>query len=589
MNKALFILLIFLSVSVSFAEEKWKKAEFQNFTIIGTGSDKKLKQVGNKLEQFRETLSLLLPNAKLNSSLPTTVYAFEYFETFKSYLSNENKKKSIGGYFTTTSESNVIVLPIENRGYDIYDTIFHEYFHYVMSKNLKKAPVWLNEGLAEYYSTFDINDDGTKFKLGLPVSDSIGELRNRSFISLETLFAVNHKSPEYNERNKVGVFYAESWALVHFFLQGNNGQRKTQFDKFVNLISADVPAKDAFQKAFQTDYKQIEKELRDYINKYLFSYSNYASTQKISWDETTKLTNLSEIETKIKQADLLMLNSRNEDAEKRLTEALKLDENYGETHLTLGKCHLRQKNFTEARKHFDKAVSLEPNNYLNNYYFAGFLQAEGKTEEAVKLYQEAIRLKPNIARLYASLGNLYRNLNRDDEAIAAYSQAAKLDVDESDYPYTLARLLFTNGKNFLASARAKYFIRLEGWKNDSTPYVALLLYFSFQRDNYPDYANQTLKLALEKVEKTEWVYAVFRYLNKEITESELLVIASNDRDKQTEAYCYIGLNQLLQGKNTEAIVNLKWVKDNGNKTFVEYNYAVKELERLDAPPKSPAK
>jgi Flp pilus assembly protein TadD len=589
MKKILLISLIFLFTIQAIADEKWTKAEFQNFTIVGTGSEKQLKQVGNKLEQFRQTLSLLLPNSKLNSSLPTTVYAFSSYDNFKSYLSKEFKNKSVGGFFTATPESNYIVLPIENRGFDIYDVIYHEYFHYVMSKNLKNSPLWLNEGLAEYYSTFEINDEGNKFKLGLPIGRRVAELRERTFIPLDTLFAVNHKSPEYNERNKVGVFYAQSWALVHFLIQGNERQRRTQFNTFINYLAADMPPNEAFQKAFQADYKQIEKELREYINKFTFPYIQYSVDTKISWEDTAKITKLTEVEAKIIQSDLLILTNNIEEAEKRLNDAVKLDEKFAGTYRLLGKLRVRQRNYPEARKNFEKAISLEPNEYLNNYYFAGAMWNEGKTAEAIKLYQEAIRLKPDVARLHASLGNLYHNLNRDDESIASYSQAAKLDIDESAYPYILARLLFTNGKNFLASARAKYFIRLEGWKNDSTPYVALLMYFCFQRDNNPDYASQTIELALEKFDKNEWVYSVFRYLNKQITEAELLTIAANNNDKQTEAYCYIGLNQLLQGKNAEAIENLKWVKNNGNKTFIEYEYAIKELERLVAPPKSPVK
>jgi hypothetical protein len=42
---------------------------------------------------------------------------------------------------------------------------------------------------------------------------------------------------------------------------------------------------------------------------------------------------------------------------------------------------------------------------------------------------------------------------------------------------------------------------------------------------------------------------------------------------------------LIQGKTQEAITNLNRVKDNGNKNFTEYGFAVKELERLNALPK----
>jgi tetratricopeptide (TPR) repeat protein len=584
MKKASLILIILLFVLSAFADEKWTKAEFQNFTVIGTASDKKLKQLGNKLEQFRQTLSVLLPKTKLNSSTPTIVYAFESIDGFQSYLTKD-RRKNVGGFFSSTQEANYIVLPLESRGRDVTDVIYHEYFHYVMSKNLRNAPLWLNEGLAEYYSTFDINDDGTKVRLGNPIARRVLDLRKQSFIPLEKLFAVNHKSPEYNGNSKTGVFYAESWALVHYLIQANNGQRQTQFNTFIGLLSTGSPAKEAFQQVFQTDYNQIEKELRSYINKFTFPGIEYTFNQKVSYEETASLGKLSVAETKVKQGELLLLTNNDEDLEKKVAEILKSDENFAPAYRLLGKLRNRQKNYPEARKNFEKAVSLEPDSYLNNYYFAGVLRREGKNDEAVKLYREAIRLNPDIARLYASLGGLYQNLYRDAEAIEAYNQAVKLDPDNSDYPYILGQLFFRTGKPFLAAVRATYFINLEGWNNDTAGYAALVIYFGYQRENVTDRADQVLKLALEKVDKTEWVYSVFRYLNKELTEAELLVIAANSQDKQTEAYCYIGLNQLIQGKTQEAITNLNRVKDNGNKNFTEYGFAVKELERLNALPK----
>jgi tetratricopeptide (TPR) repeat protein len=584
MKKALLILLICLFVSTVFADEKWTKAEFQNFTIVGTASDKQLKQLGNKLEQFRQTLSVLLPKTKLNSSTPTIVYAFESFDGFQSYLPKD-RRKNIGGFFSPTQEANYIVLPLESRGRDVNDIIYHEYFHYVMSKNLRNAPLWLNEGLAEYYSTFEINDDGTKVRLGNPIARRVLDLRKQSFIPLETLFAVNHKSPEYNGKSKTGVFYAESWALVHYLIQANNGQRQAQFNQFVGLLSTGLSAKDAFRQVFQTDYNQIEKELRNYINKFSFPGVEYTFNQKVSYEDTANLSKLSVAETKVKQGELLLLTRNDEELEKRVAEILKSDETFAPAYRLLGKLRNRQKNYPEARKNFEKAVSLEPDNYLNNYYFAGVLRGEGKNDEAVKLYREAIRLNPKIARLYASLGGLYQNLYRDSEAIEAYNQAAKLDADNSDYPYILGQLLFRSGKPFLAAVRETYFVNLEGWNNDTAGYAALIIYFGYQRENVTDRADEVLKLALEKVDKAEWVYSVLRYLNKEITEAELLVIAANSQDKQTEAYCYIGLNQLIQGKTQEAITNLNWVKNNGNKNFTEYGFAVKELERLNTPSK----
>ena len=40
-------------------------------------------------------------------------------------------------------------------------------------------------------------------------------LRSEPWIPLATLLAVDHSSPYYNEKSHAGMFYAESWALVH--------------------------------------------------------------------------------------------------------------------------------------------------------------------------------------------------------------------------------------------------------------------------------------------------------------------------------------------------------------------------------------
>ena len=79
----------------------------------------------------------------------------------------------------------------------------------------------------------------------------------------------------------------------------------------------------------------------------------------------------------------------------------------------------------------------------------------------------------------------------------------------------------------------------------------------------------------------EWPYPVFRYLKREITEEQLLALAT-DSDKLTEAHTYIGLDLSLDGKRQEALPHLDWVRENGNKNFVEYPLALAEIERIKA-------
>jgi lipoprotein NlpI len=83
-----------------------------------------------------------------------------------------------------------------------------------------------------------------------------------------------------------------------------------------------------------------------------------------------------------------------------------------------------------------------------------------------------------------------------------------------------------------------------------------------------------------KMETKSWPYPVILYLRREATAEQLLTQAT-DGDKKTEAQAYIGTDLLLSGRSEEAKPYLQWVKDNGNKNFVEYALAVAQLKSLE--------
>ena len=80
-----------------------------------------------------------------------------------------------------------------------------------MRHNRPDLPLWLNEGLAELYSSFQLR--GKKAAIGRPIDSHIHWLRDHALIPVGELFAIDHSSKDYNEGSRRGVFYAQSWAL----------------------------------------------------------------------------------------------------------------------------------------------------------------------------------------------------------------------------------------------------------------------------------------------------------------------------------------------------------------------------------------
>src|SRR5687768_4674871 len=180
------------------AKDKWISIRSKNFFMVGNTSEKEIKDVAQKLEQFREVFTRLFPNMVFNTPVPTTVVVFKSDRSFAPFKPGTN----VAGYFQSGSDVNYIALTTEVPTYnqqklaDPFDVIFHEYIHLLVNNTFENAPLWFNEGLAEYYSTFKITDD-QKIRLGSAIGRHVFLLRESKMLPLKTLFEVDHKSPHY--------------------------------------------------------------------------------------------------------------------------------------------------------------------------------------------------------------------------------------------------------------------------------------------------------------------------------------------------------------------------------------------------------
>ena len=66
---------------------------------------------------------------------------------------------------------------------------YHEYLHSVLRANYVDLPLWLNEGLSEYYSTFQVR--ATEAHIGTAIREHVLWLRRHAMIPLRELFAVD--------------------------------------------------------------------------------------------------------------------------------------------------------------------------------------------------------------------------------------------------------------------------------------------------------------------------------------------------------------------------------------------------------------
>ncbi|HEX8336014.1 MAG TPA: DUF1570 domain-containing protein, partial [Pyrinomonadaceae bacterium] len=377
-------LALLFSAQAAAAKDTWTSVRSQNFFLVGNASEKEIRQVATRLEQFREVFTKLFTKVNFNTPVPTTVVVFKSDGSYKPFKPVvEGKVSEVAGYFQPGEDVNYITLTPERAAgaQNPYGTIYHEYTHLLVNNSLGPgaAPPWFNEGLAEYYSTFAVEDD-RKVHLGRLIDHHIFRLREQKLIPLSQLFAITQHSLVRNKHDVRGLFYAESWALMHYLILGNEGRRLPQLGEFLALTKKGVPTDEAFRRAFQTDTAGMEKELQKYVQANTFMSRVTTFPQKLEFDSQMTAAPLTESQADAYLGDLLLHIDRPDDAAARLQRALELDPANAMARASLGMTRLRQRRHAEAVVQLREAAAAGANNYLAHYYLAYALSRAGMGE-----------------------------------------------------------------------------------------------------------------------------------------------------------------------------------------------------------------
>ena len=242
---------------------EWTRVETPNFIVYGETGERRVREVAEEFERFRDALARVIPGAGTPAAVPTVVVVFESARSFEPYIPRYNGKPiRLGGYFFASDDINIVALADGDRENSLR-TIFHEYVHVVTDNVSRGMPIWLNEGLAEYYSTFQVDEGGRRALVGRLIPPHLQLLNERRHLSIAELLAVETSSPSYNEGERQSLFYAQSWALVHMLVSGVPN-RASLLAKYSRLVADGTPSLDAWQQVFMN--QNISRELERYVS-----------------------------------------------------------------------------------------------------------------------------------------------------------------------------------------------------------------------------------------------------------------------------------------------------------------------------------
>jgi Tfp pilus assembly protein PilF len=420
MHREFWILGIVLTAPAVSAQPTWITMQNENFHVYSTSSERTTRDALNQFERVR-SFFLQLTGTAPDKSAPVSVVIFGSEKEYQPYRLNAFAT----AYYSNLSDRDFIV--VGRLGEESSRIATHEYTHLAFEHAGYSLPPWLNEGLAEFFSTLRPVGDDTEF--GAVLDGRLQELNRASWVPMETILTADKNSPYYNETNLAGSLYSQSWAFVHMLATTTKYRHK--FWEVVDAVNNGTPSVQALETAYGVPFATLETELKDYIQGNTF----IKLKMKIKLDDTGKVAArpADMIDVHEVQAELLMgLHGRQAEARTRFEELALEDAQRPEPWANLGYLSWRDGKPAEAEEKFAKAYELGDRNprLLLSYAQLAMQDKPGSSTAALTALLE---LEPKNIEARLLLANLQMSQGQFSEALVTARPIASVrTADQRD-------------------------------------------------------------------------------------------------------------------------------------------------------------
>lgn len=201
--------------------------------------------------------------------VPVTVYLFDRRKDFDAYKPDSVAKSAVRGLYLSRPDRATIMVVSGEQFEETRRVIFHEYIHHLLRVTGATPPLWLNEGMAEVFSTIEVKGD--KLIFGRPIPGHVYQLQTSTLIPLASLFMSGAAGIYGSGDSHAGLFYAQSWALLHYWYFGRTKTSKDRIDQFIAVCMQQGRQIEAaelqvlFREATGGDYAQMQDRLESYV------------------------------------------------------------------------------------------------------------------------------------------------------------------------------------------------------------------------------------------------------------------------------------------------------------------------------------
>ena len=433
---------------------EWAVARSAHFEVYAETGPDRAKEVLTEFEELRSFFDRnRVVQARAGLEKKPVVRVIE-FRSKKDYDAVQ-LRATADAYYTGTGDRDYIVMP--RLGTDEFRVAAHEYAHFVLHSRGLKLPAWLDEGLAEVFSSVSIT--GRRCEFGGPLSAHVATLRRHAWLPAAELFAAGADSPVRETRSGAAVFYAESWALTDMLT--SSPKYAPHFGDLMGLLnSGAISSQQALAAVYGTSPDAILAEVREWIDDNRSSRRTLLPLAPEAFEVEVK--EISEFEVRAILADLLLANGAWERAERIDKDLLQQAPGDPEVLASLGTVALGKGDRRDAVEYWGKALEHGLKNASLCYRYALLAEDMGLPPEDIgRALEQAVAIQPDFDDARFKLALLKNNAGDYGAAVEQLQAMARPLPAARAFGYwtALAYALSELGKRDDAEGAAKQAMR----------------------------------------------------------------------------------------------------------------------------------
>ena len=372
------------------AEPKWVKLRSASFELYTSAGERAGRRT---IEQFERTRSFFQQAMQLevSNSRPVRIVLFRSRKEYLPYRPGE----VAAAYYLPGRDADLIVLVAGNE----LSVAIHEYVHLLVRHSGLQLPLWINEGLADLYSS--LRRVGGKVVVGHAPPARIATLLREKWVPLEQVLLADRDSQHYTEKERAGKFYAESWALTHML--NLSQEYRSDLRDLLRLLTAGTSSVNALETVYGMPIEKLQRELQSYVRQdrltgIVFDIKLEKSAERPLAEPAAGL------EVGLLLADLLTGTKKTEAARAMYEKVSSENPEAPGPYEGLGYLEYRLGDKDQARIHFGRAFELGSKNPRMLLHYAG-LQREAGDDEIVLTLMRAVQASPEDIDTRLALGS----------------------------------------------------------------------------------------------------------------------------------------------------------------------------------------